>query len=93
MDGQDALEKSGSLPLIDLLLTDIAMPRMNGQTLAATLTVRRPTLKVLYMTGYTDDADLIHAIRESRSPVLQKPFNRATLLQTVRDILQRSEVH
>ena len=87
-DGIEALEKAEQVPRIDLLLTDIVMPRLNGSELAARLTTLRPQLKVLYMTGYIDDASLVRQVRESRVPILQKPFAATSLLEHVREILQ-----
>jgi signal transduction histidine kinase/CheY-like chemotaxis protein len=87
-DGVDALTKCDGLPHLDLLLTDVVMPRMNGRTLASRLAELRPGLKILYMTGYIDDADLVRAVRDSQVPVLQKPFSADGLLRMVRETLE-----
>jgi signal transduction histidine kinase len=71
---------------LHLLLTDVVMPGMNGPDLAQQLTLLRPEMKVLYMSGYTDSAVARHSIT-SETPFIQKPFSPATLNQKVRDLL------
>jgi len=90
INGADALQQAadhhGPIPL---LITDVLMPEMSGRTLAERLHAARPGVRVLFMSGYTDDAALRRAIVESGAPYLQKPFSVEGLLRKVRDVLDR----
>lgn len=72
---------------IHLLLTDVVMPRMNGPQLAERLCSFRPEMKVLYMSGYTDDAIVRSRIRNSGVQFIQKPIMPKTLARKVRAVL------
>lgn len=72
---------------IHLLLTDVVMPGMSGRELAEYLTQANPDMKVLYMSGYTDDAIIQHGILDKKTPFLQKPFTPTALERRVREIL------
>ena len=90
-NGPAALEAAVGMDQLDLLLTDVVMPQMDGRTLAARLTVLRPHLRVLYMTGYSGDANVAREIRERRRSLLQKPFSTPGLLNAVRSALDEPE--
>jgi PAS domain S-box-containing protein len=72
---------------IHLLVTDVVMPEMGGRELASRLTASRPETKVLYVSGYTDDAIMRHGILDEDLAFLQKPFTLTTLSSKVRDVL------
>ncbi len=72
---------------IHLLLTDVVMPGVSGRQLADQLVRLRPGIKVLYASGYTDDAIIHHGILEPGIAYLQKPFTRDALARTVREVL------
>jgi CheY-like chemotaxis protein len=72
---------------VDLLLTDFAMPGMNGRELAEQLRAQRPGLPVLLMSGYTDDALVHHGVNDSSLAFLNKPFTSASLAGQVRRAL------
>ncbi len=86
--GRDALMLAGERAgAIDLLVTDIVMPEMSGRELAETLTDRSPDLKVLYISGYTDDEVLQRGVRGRDIPLMRKPFAAEELVRKVRAIL------
>jgi response regulator RpfG family c-di-GMP phosphodiesterase len=74
---------------IHLLLTDVVMPQMGGKELADQLKILRPDIKVLYTSGYTDDAIVHHGVLEPGIHFLQKPFSLKTLSHKVREVLDR----
>ena len=74
---------------IDLLITDVLMPEINGPELAAKLQDRQPDLKTLYMSGYTADVIAQNSELETGVHFLQKPFTRDSLAQRVREVLDR----
>jgi CheY-like chemotaxis protein len=72
---------------INLLLSDVIMPGLNGRALAERLQLRQPGLKVLYMSGYTDDAIVDHGVLAAGTHLLHKPFSEESLIHKVREVL------
>jgi PAS domain S-box-containing protein len=72
---------------VDLLVTDVVMPQMTGTELASALGGEQPGLKVLFMTGHTDDPSLANRLGDGSAELLQKPFTNETLLRVVRRLL------
>jgi CheY-like chemotaxis protein len=81
---QRAADHEGS---IHLLVTDVVMPGVNGRQLAERLRSLRPEMKVLYISGYTDDAIVRHGIHEPTMAFLSKPFTPMALVDKVRNVL------
>lgn len=93
-DGAAALKLANTHPgTIDLLLTDVVMPGMNGRLVAEKLREQRPPLKVLYMSGYMDDEVLQRGIREGTDAFLPKPFSPPQLLEKIRQLLDNRLDH
>jgi two-component system cell cycle sensor histidine kinase/response regulator CckA len=89
-DGKEALALLASLgsPL-DVLITDVVMPGMNGIEVARFVTQRFTKARVLYVSGYTEDAAVHQGIFQGGVELLQKPFTATNLLQRVRDMLEK----
>jgi signal transduction histidine kinase/ActR/RegA family two-component response regulator len=91
-DGQHAFElANGFKGPIDLMLTDVVMPRMNGVELAEQLRPLRPDMQVLYMSGYTDHASLSSGAIDLERAFLQKPFTLEAVARKVRETLDEAE--
>ncbi|OYV67047.1 MAG: hypothetical protein B7Z72_10265 [Gemmatimonadetes bacterium 21-71-4] len=90
-DGVEALEvarhHAGD---IDLLLTDVMMPRMNGGELARAFAAERPGAVIAIMSGYMDEDALRRTLDDPDAPILQKPFSAASLLERVGSLLVRA---
>jgi CheY-like chemotaxis protein len=74
----------------DLLLSDLVMRGPSGRELYERLAERMPSLRVLFISGHTDDTVLRHGVQHSEVAFLQKPFTRAALARRVRDVLDRA---
>jgi len=86
-----ALEQLESAAEVDLLLTDVMLPGgMNGRVLATEVLRRAPGIKVLYMSGYTENAIAHHGRLDTDAELLQKPFRRTDLARAVRKVLDAS---
>ncbi|HUR93794.1 MAG TPA: response regulator [Gemmatimonadales bacterium] len=89
-DGQEALERLGKEPNgFDVVITDLAMPRMDGHELAQQLTEAHPRLPILLISGHPDEA-VAGQPSQSPRPFLQKPFAAEELLAHLRELLRRS---
>jgi PAS domain S-box-containing protein len=87
-DGAEAQQVAAQNPgPIHLLLTDVVMPGINGRVLAERLAPRRPAMKVLYMSGYTDSFIAGHGVLEEGIHLLHKPFTEEALMRKVRELL------
>ncbi len=92
-NGNEAIRLNELHPgTIHMLLTDVIMPGMNGQELAKRLTVDRPEMRVLYMSGHTGDAIISHGTLKAGSAFLQKPFLSDILTRAVRDLLDNMAI-
>jgi two-component system, cell cycle sensor histidine kinase and response regulator CckA len=89
-DGETALqlcrEHNGE---IDLLLSDVVMPQMGGRELRQKVAILNPQTRVIFTSGYTDDAVVRHGVLQAESDFLQKPFTIHALLRKVREVLDR----
>ncbi len=91
-DAQDAFAVARDYPSnIDLLLTDVVMPGENGLVLSRRLSMARPSMRILLMSGYTDEEILRRGLREPGTAYLQKPFTPEGLGSKVRAVLDAVE--
>ncbi len=91
-DAEHALELART-SAIDLMLTDVIMPGMSGRQLAEKVLGSQPEIKVVYMTGYTDDMVVRHKVLEPGVALLQKPFDKTQLARKVRAVLDSERSH
>jgi CheY-like chemotaxis protein len=86
--GEEAIEifETSNVP-IDLLITDVVMPGMGGRVLAEQILAQHPETKVIYMSGYTDDAVMRHGIARDEVAFLAKPFSPSQLARRVYEVL------
>ena len=89
-DGEDAIDVIEHTGIaVDVLLPDVVMPRLGGRGLAEALCGRDPALKVLFMSGYTDDAVVRGGVEQAAVAFLHKPFAAAALTRKVREVLDQ----
>jgi CheY-like chemotaxis protein len=93
-DGQEALEVAQQhVGRIDLLITDLVMPRMSGRELARRLAQLQPEVRILLISGYSDKAALDQEMLQASAVFLQKPFSPADLVRKVREVLNAEARH
>jgi two-component system cell cycle sensor histidine kinase/response regulator CckA len=88
-DADEAIRLVEQNPSIDVLLTDVVMPGASGPELVKQLVARQPGLKVIYMSGYTDEALGRHGVLNPGIAFLHKPFTSETLGEKIREVLER----
>ena len=89
-NGREALQLCERYPgRIHLLITDVVMPLMCGRELAEQLLPREPELKVIFMSGYTDDAQVLRSISSEGVMFIQKPFAPEALESKIREALEQ----
>ena len=87
-NGEKAVRMAGQHQgTIHLLVTDVVMPGMNGRQVAERVAALHPETKVLFLSGYTDDAVVRNGVLHAETAFLQKPFTPAALAQKVREVL------
>jgi two-component system, cell cycle sensor histidine kinase and response regulator CckA len=92
-NGVEALDVSSSFSgRIDLLLADVVMPQMGGPALAKRLTALRPETRVIYLSGYADEALGDRQVIENGAAFLQKPFALESLVRKIREVLDTATV-
>jgi CheY-like chemotaxis protein len=74
---------------IQLLLTDVVMPGLGGRETADRVVALHPETRVLFLSGYTDDAVLRHGVQQAEAAFLQKPFTPSALAKRIREVLER----
>ena len=90
-DGEDGVRVSHAYEgQIDVLVTDLMMPKMDGRTLASTLAVSRPDMRVVFTSGYTDDAVVRRGLVDSAHAFVQKPFTGEQLATTISGLIGES---
>ena len=75
---------------IDLLMTDVVMPGMNGRELATQLVLHRPEMKVLFTSGYTENVIVHHGVLDDAVSFIEKPYSPSTLVKKIREVLDKA---
>ena len=89
VDGEDALARVAKhTGPLDLLLTDVVLPGVNGKGVADAITALRPGTPVLFMSGYTEDTIVHHGVLDKGIHFLEKPFTRQDLLERIEPLLR-----
>jgi PAS domain S-box-containing protein len=92
INGNDAMAVAqGELPRVALLVTDVVMPQLNGRQLHQRLKLMKPSLKVLYVSGYSEDVIAHQGVLEPGTDLLLKPFSVEELARRVREVLDRPD--
>jgi two-component system, cell cycle sensor histidine kinase and response regulator CckA len=87
-NGRQALDVAQQYPgAIDIVLTDVIMPEMDGSTLVSHLKATRPGIKALFFSGYTNEAIVQHGVLDSNVDFLQKPFSASGLVRKLREVI------
>jgi CheY-like chemotaxis protein len=90
-NGTEAIaEAAGYGDRIDLLLTDVVMPGMNGSELATQLVLHHPEMKVLFTSGYTEDVISHHGVLADGVSFIGKPYTPLALARKVREIIEEA---
>jgi signal transduction histidine kinase/CheY-like chemotaxis protein len=87
-DGRQAMDALAEGSGVDLLITDVVLPRIGGPELAAVARERNPGMKVLYVSGYTESTVTGHGVRNGKDSFLPKPYTRQQLLGAIRRVLK-----
>lgn len=89
LDGNEAMELCERHPSpIHLMLTDVMLPNQNGRELAEYLSPLHPEMKILFMSGYTEEAMMFQGLVETALPFIQKPFTPMDLVRRVRETIE-----
>lgn len=89
VDGPSGLEILQSKQPLDMLITDIGLPGLNGRQIADAALITRPDLKILFMTGYAENAALANGVLEAGMEMITKPFSMDALASKIREIIER----
>jgi FixJ family two-component response regulator len=90
-DPEEALFKVSTWDApLHLLLTDVVMPSMSGPELATSVRIAKPGIKVVFMSGYTDEALGVHGVLDHDTQFIQKPFTSDDLLRKIREAIDEA---